>query len=309
MMQCRILFALVTISAAGLIEYNPYDNPETKLQAFTDDANSTEDLLIAMYPKTISLKGHPFLRGVKELEDEYSCGTTMKRRRGLRVAICLGKGICTQELDRWHVRGEDLPVAMLFPHRREDHPKGRYRLDLKDVTDPLADLRSFVDRYDSGQLKPYVLSQPAPEQQYGPVTEVVGSTFKEEVLDKNVTTLMLFYYPWCGYSKMVKSFVREVGNRLGSANSMLRVAQMDTSSNGNEVPAWINVDRSYAPRLYLFRSGNMTNPELLVEPVLLAEGNDTAKALAVVEARVPGLNLSAFGSDAAEVASGLLEDL
>ena len=47
-------------------------------------------------------------------------------------------------------------------------------------------------------MEPVLKSQPIPENNNGPVFEVVGKNFNELVIKNDKDVLLLFYAPWCG---------------------------------------------------------------------------------------------------------------
>lgn len=62
-------------------------------------------------------------------------------------------------------------------------------------------IRQFVEDVLGGKIEPSVRSQPIPEKQEGPVTVVVGQTYKELVLDNDKDVVLEYYAPWCGHCK------------------------------------------------------------------------------------------------------------
>jgi len=77
-------------------------------------------------------------------------------------------------------------------------------------------------------------SQAAPAKQEGPVVEVVGSTWKEIVMDPNVDVFINFYAPWCPFSQRLSPVWDQLGDRLKSQRDKIVVAKMDGTAN--EVP-------------------------------------------------------------------------
>jgi hypothetical protein len=75
----------------------------------------------------------------------------------------------------------------------------------KDIT--AADIETFVTSFLDGSLKPSVKSEPIPEKQEGPVTVVVGHTYKDIVLDDKKDVLIEFYAPWVKLQSTIPSDV------------------------------------------------------------------------------------------------------
>jgi protein disulfide-isomerase A1 len=57
-------------------------------------------------------------------------------------------------------------------------------------------IRAFVLSQQSGDLDPSIKSEERPKDNNGPVTIVVGNTFKEIVLDRSKNVFITFYAPW-----------------------------------------------------------------------------------------------------------------
>lgn len=84
--------------------------------------------------------------------------------------------------------------------------------------------------YFSGDLTPYVHSQPRPRRNDGPVTIVVGSTFQEIVFNPKADVLVEFYVPWSEPCKTLEPNYRELAKKY-KKNKKLVIAKFDASAN------------------------------------------------------------------------------
>lgn len=91
------------------------------------------------------------------------------------------------------------------------------------------EMRDFVDAYLGGKLEPYIKSQPVPKKQ-GPVTTVVGRTFKSIVENPKKDVLIEFFAPWCGHCKSLIPKYKKLAKQLADVDGV-EVAMMDATAN------------------------------------------------------------------------------
>merc|ERR1719263_705461 len=93
-------------------------------------------------------------------------------------------------------------------------------------------LQAFVADFQAGKLPLDLKSEPVPTQT-GPVLEVVGSTFKSQVLEQAKDVLVLFLAPWCGHCKKLAPVWKDLAAKLAARTSIV-VAQIDATANDIE---------------------------------------------------------------------------
>merc|ERR1711953_153266 len=129
-------------------------------------------------------------------------GTRYWRNRVARVAkkfpevtfAIAAKSDYNNKMTDWGWKADDDGVhAVAF-----DAKKNTYKMTEKFSAD---NLQQFVTEFASGSLKPYIKSEPIPEDNTGPVKVVVGENFNSIVKDPTKDVLIEFYAPWCGHCK------------------------------------------------------------------------------------------------------------
>ena len=120
-----------------------------------------------------------------------------------------------------------------------------------------AEFAKFEESYFSGALQPFLKSAEAVEDADDAVKTIVGSNFKERVMDSSQDVLLMFYAPWCGHCKALAPKYQELGNKLKSVADKVTIAMIDATDNDVEHD---KVDVEGFPTLKLFQAGAKTNP-------------------------------------------------
>mmetsp|Transcript_40428 Transcript_40428/g.72640 ORF Transcript_40428/g.72640 Transcript_40428/m.72640 type:complete len:323 (-) Transcript_40428:178-1146(-) len=246
-----------------LLDFDPF-------QVFKPLTEFKEDLIVVLHPSR-ALGRTPLMAALNKFAVDPE--TRLSRKRGLVVSHCRQCYWFEQVLRRWHVDESRLPVAVLFPHSHEETEEGRFLLDMNQwstAEEFQTGLDSFLQRYDAGKEHHFVHSQPIPseDEQDDFVRELVGDSFQSEVLERlalNISTLVLFYRPWCGWCRQVHPVFKAIARKLGAKNTLLRVAKMDVDQN--EVIPEVHVNVHSVPAIYL------VTPEHKFEPLFFTDGS------------------------------------
>jgi len=183
-------------------------------------------------------------------------GTRYWRNRVARVAkqfpevtfAIAAKSDYNNKMTDWGWKADDDGVhAVAF-----DAKKNTYKMTEKFSVD---NLQQFVTEFASGSLKPYIKSEPIPEDNTGPVKVVVGENFNSIVKDPTKDVLIEFYAPWCGHCKKLVPVYDELGETFKD-NKDIVIAKMDATLN--DAPPEFAV--SGFPTMYWAPMGNKENP-------------------------------------------------
>uniref|UniRef100_A0A8D8ULV7 Protein disulfide-isomerase n=2 Tax=Cacopsylla melanoneura TaxID=428564 RepID=A0A8D8ULV7_9HEMI len=115
-------------------------------------------------------------------------------------------------------------------------------------------LEAFLNQVVSGEVDPYIKSEPVPEDNSGPVKVAVAKNFDEIVTKNEKDVLVEFYAPWCGHCKKLTPIFEEVGEKLKGEN--VDLVKMDATAN--DVPSQFEV-RGF-PTLFWLPSGSKEKP-------------------------------------------------
>jgi len=91
-------------------------------------------------------------------------------------------------------------------------------------------IRSWLQSVVDGNPKIHKKSAPVPEDNSGPVTELVASTFDEAVLTSGKYSLVEFYAPWCGHCKQLVPTYEKIGEHY-AGNDKVLIAKIDATEN------------------------------------------------------------------------------
>jgi len=90
----------------------------------------------------------------------------------------------------------------------------KFAADFKPTEMSAENMGKFIDQALSGELKPFLKSDPVPEKNDEPVKVIVGTTFEEIVLDHEKDVVVEFYAPWCGHCQALEPKWTELAKKL-----------------------------------------------------------------------------------------------
>ncbi|CAJ1344177.1 unnamed protein product, partial [Effrenium voratum] len=177
-----------------------------------------------------------------------------------KLAVVLLPADFQSALKFFKVKPGDLPMALVVKWLSGlgERP---YQLFLHAQGDPkqlgLTELRSFAKRFLAGEIPPWLRSAPVVEEpeQHDPKTgalEIVGSQFQQLALDDSKDVLVMFFAPWCGFSKRMQPHVDELARRTRHL-STFTVLKIDETRNDVSHPVMARL-KGY-PFLAFFPAG------------------------------------------------------
>ncbi|KAI8982052.1 thioredoxin-like protein [Mycotypha africana] len=141
-----------------------------------------------------------------------------------------------------------------YPAFAIQHLTSGAKYPLRDVKSLTADnLKEFLKEYNSGNMKAYLRSAVAPEQNDGPVKVVVANEFKDIVLDDKKDVFLEVYAPWCGHCKRLAPTWEQLGQAVAEQDSNIVIAKMDGTEN--DIPEEAGFELEGFPTLKFFKAG------------------------------------------------------
>ncbi|CAE7364197.1 PDIL1-4 [Symbiodinium sp. CCMP2592] len=236
--------------------------------------------------------------------------------RGERLAVVILSADMHSALKFFKVRVGDLPTAMVvnWTNGLGERP---YQLFLhsQGAAPPLAKtpLLEFSQRFLRGEVPLWqrsapVVADPRQHDAQAGALEIVASQFDELALDDGKDVLVMFFAPWCGFSKRMSPRVDELARHFRHARQ-LSILKIDDTQNDVDHPVMKQM-KGY-PFLAFFPAGKKNdavpvrvNGRLLGDSeAWLKEAVQRLRALATVE-----LPETAPSPEPEEEASGLLTD-
>jgi protein disulfide isomerase len=149
------------------------------------------------------------------------------------------------------IKNKHLPLVMI--HDSRDQLKS-YKMGSKEISEE--SILKFVDDWLNDNLKQYVKSEEEPEKLIDDNTGVytlVGNTLERYVMQKSKDVVVIFYAPWCRFSKeflpMYENVSKKIMNDSKNRENII-FAKFDAFNNDNLL---VKVDR--LPKIVLWPAG------------------------------------------------------
>jgi len=91
-------------------------------------------------------------------------------------------------------------------------------------------IKSYIDEFKAGSLRPHLKSEAEPEDNNGPVKILTGNNFHSIVHDSSKDVLVKYYAPWCGHCKSLAPVWEELGVATSQINDLV-IAKFDATAN------------------------------------------------------------------------------
>jgi len=162
----------------------------------------------------------------EKLREEFH--TAAKEFRGKTHFVLVDTDEATNEriLQFFGLKKTDVPAVRLVTLKDE---MLKFKPDSSDIESNV--LKTFVNDFFDGKLKPHLLSEEIPEDwDKNPVKVLVGKNFHKVAKDKTKTVLAVLVAPWCGHCKQLTPIYEELGEKYKD-NPDVIVAKMDATTN------------------------------------------------------------------------------
>ena len=114
-------------------------------------------------------------------------------------------------------------------HKEKEEENNKEYIMEKEINEE--NILEFIAGWEKGILKRHLKTQEEPKENKGPILEIVGKSFKREVLENDKDVMLVFYAPWCGHCKKLLPEYEKAANKLKEKNPKVVLARMDATEN------------------------------------------------------------------------------
>nr|GMC96557.1 protein disulfide-isomerase-like [Ipomoea batatas] len=119
-------------------------------------------------------------------------------------------------------------------------------------------IATWVKDFKDGKLKPFLSSEPIPENNSEPVKVVVTDSLEEMVFNSGKNVVLEFYAPWCGHCKQLAPILDEVAISLENDPNVM-IAKLDATAN--DIPKGKFEVKGFPTLYFKSASGNLLQYE------------------------------------------------
>jgi thiol-disulfide isomerase/thioredoxin len=113
----------------------------------------------------------------------------------------------------------------------ENMKKYKFPLDISKLS--VENIKAFLNDFKNANLKAFLKSAPAPEDNSKPLKTIVGTTFENIVLASDDDVFIKFYAPWCGHCKSMAPAWEQLAEELKDVSGLV-IADFDATANEAE---------------------------------------------------------------------------
>ena len=218
-------YYLYDIKADKIIEfYNLYSTPKV-----IEFSAQTSSVLFSKRQNSLMIFSSRSKSQFNEMKDLLG-KLWPKVNKKLKLFVSdLNEGMSVRLSEYCGAKEKDIPIAYILEPVSENPIK--YRLE-GEITEE--SLLKFVEDWENGKLKVYMRSEPEIKDNDGEVFNLVGKTYKRDVIDNDKDVVIYFYAPWCEKCQSFYPKYERLARKLRKRNKNLLFAKMDATENDIE---------------------------------------------------------------------------
>ena len=153
-----------------------------------------------------------------------------KLNKKLKLFISdINEGMSVRLSEYCGVKEKDIPIVYILEPVSTNPIKYRFQGEITEEN-----ILNFVSDWEKGKIKPYMKSEPEYEYNNDDVFNLVGNSYKREVIENDKDVVVYFYAPWCEKCKNFYSKLEKLARKLKKRNEKLMFAKMDATENDIE---------------------------------------------------------------------------
>ena len=165
----------------------------------------------------------------KKYEEEFrKVASEMRSKNYLFFQADIKSSLGQQIAGTFGVDESSLPVLQSVEIKEETI---MYRYSGSEINEE--SIKSFIHNWQQGSLQRYYTSEPIPKENPGPIYKVVGKTFRQEVIDNDLSVIVKYYAPWCEYSKMIEPIYKKLAESMRDDKNV-KFCEIDATKNDIE---------------------------------------------------------------------------
>ena len=138
----------------------------------------------------------------------------------------INEGMSVRLSEYCGAKEKDVPIAYILEPITESPVKYRFQGKITEEN-----LLNFISEWENKKLKPYMRSEPEYKDNDGEVYNLVGTRYKQDVIDNDKDVIVYFYAPWCEKCQNFYPKYERLARKLRNRNKNLLFTKMDATEN------------------------------------------------------------------------------
>ena len=218
-------YYLYNITSENIIEfYNLYSTPKV-----IEFSAQTTAILFSKRQNSLMIFSKRLESQFEEMKSLlYKLWPKLNKKLKLFISD-INEGMSVRLSEYCGVKEKDIPAVYILEPISQDPIKYRFQGKITEEN-----ILNFVSEWEKGKLKPFMKSEPEFEYNEGDVYNLVGTSYKREVIDNDKDVVVYFYAPWCEKCKNFYPRFERLARKLKKRNNKLMFAKMDATENDIE---------------------------------------------------------------------------